>query len=322
MQAQKRRIEEKLYPCEFLDIEHDEHGQLVFVKTNKLPIREFPIVKTDVDKEGCIEIWERPPKNPKFGMFYAVVDPVRVGKTVTSTSLFSIYIWKNDVEVTRITNGETETFIEPGKIVAAWCGRFDDINKTNERGMHLAEMYNAWTLSEGDASEFINYMINKKRQHLLVPKSQIMFLKDLGANESVFQEYGWRNTGAMFQKNMIPYGIKFMKEEIDSTTLANGNRLKIFGVERIPDIMLCKEMEQYQYGMNADRIIAFCSLATFIAVQHANRGYIKRVEYADKEKKVIDKSLYAKPNSFFKTKGKTFADNKYNVKKGFFRNLK
>lgn len=323
VEAQKRRIDEKQYPCELVDIEPDEHGQLQFIKSIKSPIRDFPITKTEVDKEGIIEIWERPIGNPKFGMYYASVDPVREGKTTTSTSLFSIYIYKRDTEVTRIENGETETFIEPGKIVACWHGRFDDPNKTHERAQHLIEMYNAWTLSEANASEFINHMINKKRQHYLVPKSQIAFLKDLNANMSSFQEYGWKNTGTMFKNNMIPYGIKFLKEEIDSETLDNGNIIRRFGVERIPDIMLFKEIDAYHPDLNVDRLISFCALASFVSVQNANQGYIKRVDYLDPKEKVIsDKKLYTKPSSFFSKSNIKSSDNQYSVKKGLFRNLK
>lgn len=321
VEAQKRRIEEKQYPAEYLDIVSGKDGKLEFKKSHKFPIRDFPIVKTAVDKEGVIEVWERPVSNPTFGMYYAIVDPVRDGKTNTSTSLFSIIIYKNDVEVTRVSEGDTETFIESGKIVAVWTGRFDDPNKTNERGQYLAEIYNAWTLSEANASEFINHMINKKRQHLLVPKNQILFLKDLDSNVQSFQEYGWKNTGDIFVKHMIPYGLKFLKEEIYSTVLTNGTTIRKFGVERIPDVMIFKEMEAYYQGMNADRLITFCSLAAFISIQHANRGYIKRVDYVEGVKQNIDKNLYLKPNSFFR-EGKKFSDNKYNVKKGLFRNLK
>ena len=30
-----------------------------------------------------------------------------------------------------------------------------------------------------------------------------MFLKDLGANANVFQEYGWKNTGVLFKQHLI-----------------------------------------------------------------------------------------------------------------------
>ena len=46
--------------------------------------------------------------------------------------------------------------------------------------------YNAWTVIENNISLFIQYMISRKKQKYLVPKSQIMFLKDLGSNTNVF----------------------------------------------------------------------------------------------------------------------------------------
>lgn len=318
--AQKQRIQDKKYPHEYLELDKNENGILEFKKSNKTPIRDFPI-KTSTNKEGCIEVWERPCTNPTFGMYYASVDPIRDGKTTTSESLFSIYIYKNDVEVTKVSHSETETFIEPGKIVAAWCGRFDDINLTNTQAQYLIEIYNAWALVEANASEFINHMIHKKKQHHLVPKKEIMFLKDLGANLNAFQEYGWKNTGTLFRLNMLPYGISFLKEEIDQETSTTGKVVKtVYGIERIPDIMLMKEMEQYNPDLNVDRIIAFCALASFVRVQHANRGYIKRLE-KDNSAKLADKSLYVKQNSFFKTRNNS-SDSKYNVKKSGFRNLK
>jgi hypothetical protein len=97
------------------------------------PIKEFPITKKTEDKTGVLVVWERPIKDPTFGQYYASIDPVSEGKTTTSESLCSIYVMKAPVEVTKITGTETETYIEQDKIVAAWCGRFDDINKTHQR---------------------------------------------------------------------------------------------------------------------------------------------------------------------------------------------
>ena len=78
-------------------------------------------------------VWERPVKNPEFGTYYASIDPVSEGKTTTSDSLCSIFVYKNPVEVTRETKIGLESFIERDKIVASWCGRYDDINKTHEQ---------------------------------------------------------------------------------------------------------------------------------------------------------------------------------------------
>ena len=126
---------------------------------------------------------------------------------------------------------------------------------------------------------FIKYMISKKKQRYLVPKDMILFLKDIGANRNVFQQYGWKNVGTIFKGTILSYGIEFLQEELDYETLPDGTIVKtIYGVERIPDPMLLKEMQAYREGLNVDRLVAFCSLVAFAKVQSSNRGYAKRVE--------------------------------------------
>jgi hypothetical protein len=241
---------------------------------------EFPISKKTEDKEGVICIYERPHKDPTFGMYYASVDPVGEGKTTTSESLCSIYVYKSPVEViTDDGEGKVKNTIERDAIVASWCGRFDDINKTHERLEMIIEWYNAWTLVENNVALFIQYMISKKKQRYLVPKDMILFLKDIGANRNVFQQYGWKNVGTIFKGTILSYGIEFLQEELDHETLPDGTIVKtIYGVERIPDPMLLKEMQAYREGLNVDRLVAFCSLVAFAKVQQSNRGYTKRVE--------------------------------------------
>ena len=106
------------------------------------------------------------------------------------------------------------------RLVDSGCGRFDDINKTHERLELIIEWYNAWTIVENNISQFINHMIYRKKQRYLVPRSQILFLKDLGANANVFQEYGWKNTGTLFKSHMLSYAIEFVKEELYSEKLS------------------------------------------------------------------------------------------------------
>ncbi len=138
-------------------------------------------------------------------------------------------------------------------------------------------------------------MISKKKQRYLVPKDMILFLKDIGANRNVFQEYGWKNVGTLFKGTILSYGIEFLKEELDHETKADGEIVKTFyGVERIPDIMLLKEMQAYQDGINVDRLVAFCSLVAFAKVQQSNRGLAKRVEVT--EQKLDNSQKFSKLN--------------------------
>jgi hypothetical protein len=282
--AQRRRIEEKEYAYEFIDLERSATGEIKATVTNKLPISEFPVDKKREDKTGALVVYERPTPNSTWGTYYASIDPVSEGKTTTSDSLCSIYVYKNPVEVTRIDGEKTETFIERDKIVACWTGRYDDINKTHEKLELIIEWYNAWTIVENNISLFIQYMISQRKQRYLVPKDQILFLKDLGANRNVFQEYGWKNVGTIFKSHLLSYFIEFLKEEIDVDTKEDGTIVKVtHGIERIPDIMAMMEMQAYNETINVDRLVALAALIAFAKVQQANRGYRKRVENTDKK---------------------------------------
>lgn len=321
VQAQRKRIEDKEYPKEFLDIYRDESGLAAVRETNKLPISEFPVTKNMENKEGVLVVWERPVKDPGFGTYYASIDPVSEGKTVTSESLCAIYIYKNDIQVTRMTENGPETSIEHGKIVAAWCGRFDDINKTHERLSLILEWYNAWAVVENNISLFIQYMIQKRRQRYLVPKSQILFLKDIGANQNVYQDYGWKNTGTVFRSHLLSFAIESLTEELDVETKTDGEIVKIrFGVERIPDPMLITEMLEYHDKLNVDRLVAFSALMAFVKIQQSNRGYVKRIE---EERGSLDKSTkFAKLNkSPFTSVGQTRRKDDKRPPRGFFKNM-
>ena len=322
--AQIRRIEDKEYGYEYLDIFRDETGKVKTKDSNKLPIREFPMTKKTEDKTGVLVVWERPQGTPGFGQYYASIDPVAEGKTTTSDSLCSIYVMKAPVEVTKVTGVDTETYIEEDKIVAAWCGRFDDIKQTHERLEMIIEWYNAWTVVENNISHFINYMISKKKQRYLVQKDQIMFLKDLGANKSVFQDYGWRNTGVLFKHHLLSYVIEYTKEELDTVTKEDGTIVKTkYGIERIPDIMLLKEMHAYVDGLNVDRLVAFSALVAFMRIQQANRGYTKKVIMDDAGKNLEkSKNLYKLTSNPFRNLGKGMRVNGELFRKSAFKNFK
>ena len=278
LSKQLKRIEDKEYSYDLIELERDEKG-IVAKRSNKLPISQFPVNKKQADKTGVLVVWEKPTKNPEFGTYYASIDPVSEGKTTTSDSLCSIFVYKNPVEVTRETSNGLETFIERDKIVASWCGRYDDINKTHEQLEKIVEWYNAWTVVENNISLFIQHMISRRKQKYLVPKQQILFLKDLGSNRTVYQEYGWKNTGTLFKSHLISYGLEFLREVTDEETDQNGEVTgQTFGVERIPDPMLIKEMLAYYPGLNVDRMVSFCALIAFAKVQQSNRGYSKRRE--------------------------------------------
>jgi len=325
LNAQMRRIEEKEYPYEYIDLYRDDDGKIKSESAKFSPIMDFPINKKTKNKEGCVIQYEPPMKNPEWGTYYASIDPVGEGKTTTSESLCSIIVYKNPLEITRQNeNGDAEVIIERDGIVATWCGRFDDINKTHERLLLIIEYYNAWTLVENNISLFIQYMISKRKQKYLIPKSQVLFLKDLGSNKAVYSDYGWKNTGTLFKSHLISYAIEYLKEEIDHEYDESGNVINtIFGVERVPDIMLVKEMSAYYEGLNVDRLVSFAALIAFARVQQSNRGYKKRKEDDNNKNLENSQNLFKLNSSPFRNIGtKNTKQSKFKKSRNPYKNLR
>jgi hypothetical protein len=301
---QTRNIEEKDYPYELLELSETADATIKISKTTKLPM-SYPVDPKQEDKSGSIVVWERPPEKPEWGIYYASIDPVAEGKTITSESLCSIYVYKRPVEVTKVTAEGRETHIEGDKIVAAWCGRFDDLNKTHERLKLIIEWYNAWTIVENNVSLFIQYMISERKQKYLVPKNQMVFLKDLQANKTVYQDYGWKNVGTLFKVHLINYLVEWCSEVVDEVHDEEGNIIKkIYGIKRIPDIAAMKEMEMYRDGVNVDRLVSLSALVAFAKIQHANVGSKRIVENETPENLQKSKNLYKLNSSPFTNIGK------------------
>ena len=303
--AQMKRIEEGEYPYEILDIVDDLDGKPMFKSTNKIPISEFPISAKTEDKEGAILIWERPIKDAPWSTYYASVDPVGEGKTTTSQSLCSIFVYKNSVERVRDEgNGNITRYIEQGKVVASWCGRYDDIKKTHKRLEMIIRMYNAWTVVENNVALFIQYMMERRLQKYIVPKDQMLFLKEINSNTNVYADYGWKNTGTLFKTHLLSYLIEYLNEELEVLTEVDGTITKIhFGIERVPDAVALKEMQEYTHGLNVDRLVALSALIAFVKVQQANRGITKVVETTTYTEKQV-KDLYKYTPNGFKNIGK------------------
>ena len=325
IKSHKRDIYEGEYPLAGYDLAYDNTGAIVPIRSNKPPITDFPVKKSAEDKTGVIQVWEEPDEDIKFcTTYFAAIDPVGEGKTVTSESLCSIYVYKNPVQVQRIMeNGKVENFIEGDKIVASWCGRFDDINKTHERLELIIEWYQAWTLVENNIPLFIQYMQYKRKQKYLVPSSQMVFSKEVQASKTQFQQYGWRNVSTLFKTTMLSYLIEFLKEELDSTENEDGVVSNVtYGVCRIPDIMAMVEMEAYQPGVNVDRLITLGSLITFVKIQESNRGTTVRIEHEDTEYLDNSDKMYKLNRSPFKNIGNKNNSSNQRRPRSAYRNLR
>ncbi len=167
-------------------------------------------------------------------------------------------------------------------------------------------------------------MIEKNKQKYLVPSDQMVSNKDMGATSNVFQKYGWSNRGTIFDEHFLSYVLDHMKEELAHETLTDGTIVKTtYGVERIPSIMLLKEMEAYQKGGNYDRLVSWGALITLVKIQQSNKGYKKRFDDFDKDKDKNRKDInpYLIQKSAFKHLGQQQKQSQYKIDRNPFKNF-
>lgn len=296
IRKQKRKIEEGEYPVEYIELDRDENGNIIDKPSKKLPISHFPINPELDNKEGVLCVYERPIKGLPFGSYIASVDPVSVGKTISSESLCAIYVYKYPISIREIQeDGSYTGKVEGDMIVASWCGRYDDLEKTHEQLEKIIEWYNAYTLVENNLSNFIMYMIGKRKQRYLVPTDQIVFNKEMPNIVRTYSDYGWRNVGDV-KKNIFLELKAFLTEEINVIQEGDKERV-IYGIERIPDPMLLEEMEKYTTDKgNYDRLIAMGALVAFVRALISNKGFINSIKWKN-EKRSSD---YENRNKFSK----------------------
>ncbi len=334
LQAEEKIIERGEYPCEYVDLEYDiEDPKLETVKatiSKKTPIVIFPLSPRvdSKEKEGVIVCWERPIKNLiPLSTYYISIDPVGQGKTVTSKSLCSIIVYRNAHFVCRKVNGVEENVIEGGYVVCTWTGRFDDIEDTHDRLIKIMLWYKGWTLCENNVTLFINEVRERNLQRFLVSRKSFQFATEIdNQHKTHFYEYGWRNTGTIFDKHLKDYLVKFLKETIQTEVDENGNSVVLKkGVSRVRDVMAIKEMIGYYKGLNVDRIVTLAALVTLVELQKTQRrGNLNHV-YEDEvlETNLESSAKLSKLNSSpFNNLGKTQKMNGLpGSKRSFFKNL-
>lgn len=292
---QARRIEEGEYPLEYVDLIRTPDNNITTIPTDRKPC-VYPSKDIGPDKRGCVVIHERPiPNSRKLVTYIGSVDPVAKGISQYSDSLASVYIYKMPVEVMKThKDGTTETFMEGGKIVAWWTGRYDDVNDTNEEISKLVEYYSAYTTCEYNQGSWVNYMIGKRRQMYMALKSDMLFDSEMNIKQGTDHKYGWYKTTSLWGK-LLEYGIDSLSNVDHYEYDDDGNITKIhYGVERITDIWLLKEMNEYDPKEgNYDRIIAYCALMAFAELRLTLlRGmYKKQEKIAREDDKLEEKDI-------------------------------
>ena len=224
------------------------------------------------NNRGVIEIDELPPDSPKWGLFYAGVDPIRQTNTVTSVSLMSVTIWK----ATHMKHGKLVTEYP----VARYTGRFDTWEETYENVMNLIRFYNARVAVESNVTGFHEWAISKGYSHYFMRRREIHILNEMVPNSTISDEIGVRMEGQLKAK-ALEFGVAYVDQVLTSYEIPDPDsknpedKIKkyVYGVSRLRDIMLLEEMLKFSPKLNTDRIISFV-LGLMACRSNTNRSVI------------------------------------------------
>lgn len=242
----------------------DSKGKLSHEFCDDVPITRMK-VNPEENNAGAIQVIEFPPVNPPWGMYYAGVDPVWRINTSTSKSLQSITIYRGMVE----KDGK----LVHGYPVAVYTGRHKHIEETYDVTAKLIEYYNAKAAVESNVKDFIEWMIQKGKAKYLMRRREITLISEMIPQSTIRDEIGVRMEGE-FKKRCLEKVISYIEQPISTEyDLETGESNDIYGVEKLWDRMLIKEMLEWHPKLNTDRLIAF-SLALIAATSDINRQLV------------------------------------------------
>lgn len=278
-------------------LEINREGNIVLKHLSSFPEHdrptpiEYPVKPEQLDKRGCVIIFEEPEDDVTPGTYFAGVDSVEVGPTTTSDSIMTVHIYKRGCKIISTNNlGEQTTSYERGKIVAAYAGRFRNPKDHNEQGLLLLRKYKALAACERNKPNFINYCRDKGYAYLIARKSELPFDKDLDATGTRNDEYGVYsgNDGKLLQRLKTAV-YEYIDAEIDAIHKKNsdgtiGEVIKtIRGYDLVNDYWLLEELKLYNEDGNFDRFIS-AGLAIILGVSR-ELDHEKTIYTQEKENK-------------------------------------
>ena len=282
----------------------DNEGKTQY-QTKDLPEEiEYPVNEKQLDKRGIVIIFEPPDKNAPFLTYFGGVDPVEVGVTTTSKSVFSISIWKRPCEQEVLNDdGSIGIQITGDKLVACWRGRFDSIDKTNEYAELLIRHYNAYTLVERNKPNFINHMQRRGLTHYLVQENELPMFKDqptrIGTSAYGFYKGSKGLASETFKQFKLMFK-EYIYAEYGYITIPNKDGIQLEtiiktfrGIDRIPDYWLLEELKLYNDNNidNFDRIISDFA-GYYIMKLFSLQNGINRIKIKDPKKIKISNNKF------------------------------
>jgi len=243
------------------------------------PLRNYPL-RDELDKIGCVEIFEMPHRmtdgNIPHWRYIAGIDPIDVDASLYTNSLGSIFIF--------------DTWTD--RIVAEYTGRPQLAAEFYDVCVRMLRFYNAMANYENNLKGLFQYFDTTRNLQYLCDTPQI--LRDMDYVKGTMS--GNRSKGTNANKMINAWGRKlqadwlissaytpFDDEEVDTS----GNvveKPRLLNLHKIRSIGYIKELLAWNPDDNFDRISAMGMLM----VLKADRAKYEQHRYEEKTKTVLD----------------------------------
>ena len=228
-----------------------EGGQVKYVPTTDLPIRDFPTKNNKI--KGALEIYEMPQKNKDGKIpperYLAGIDPYDSDEANTM-SLGSIFVMDSWTD----------------KIVAEYTGRPMFAEDFYEMCKKLCMFYNCKALYENNLKGIFSYFSKQNCTHLLAPTPE--YLKDRQLVTSI--GYGNKAVGVHATVPIIKYGFRLIRDwllkpvtKIEKDSEGKDVEVTMPNLYNIRNRALLKELILWNPQINVDRIMALSQLMLY-----------------------------------------------------------
>lgn len=241
-------------------------------KEEAKPILTFPHKMGDnVDLSGCITICERPfidqsLKVPE-GIYQIVFDPYYKEDAEDRTSLFAIYVLKQD-------NNIDPSFA--GLPVAWYVGRPNRLRTCYENLFKLADYYNCTVQGEisGGGQGVLDYAKEMKLLHKVEFEPEMLHNKEVASKQ--------RNRSYLMNMNTDrkAMGMMYLEQWHMEPRGLNEDGSLILNIHKIYDLALLREMRKSGPEVNTDRLSALI-IGMFMLKENITRKLQSRQERSD-----------------------------------------
>jgi len=249
------------------------------------PLRNYPL-KDELDRNGCIEIFEMPRRltdgNIPIWRYIAGIDPIDSDEGNYTNSLGSIFIF--------------DTWTD--RIVAEYTGRPKLASEFYENCLKLLKFYNAIANYENNLKGLFQYFDTTRNLQYLCDTPQV--LRDMDYAKGV--AFGNRAKGTNANKMINAWGRKLQADWLISTAYDPFEepevddlgkiveKPSILNLHRVRSLGYIRELIAWNTDDNFDRVSAMGMLM----ILRADREKYEQHKYSEKIKTIIDDPWFSK----------------------------